>query len=138
MQQPTRRDADEITAASRRLTRLPALVDADPGLVRRGRFLSADVHLGVGSSGHLLAIREGRIADLAPATGLMRSWTFSIRAEPADWLAHWADPPAPGWHDLLAMKKRGLTTIEGDLAPFLRNLQYVKDVLALPRHDRQS
>ena len=41
--------------------------------------------------------------------------------------------PRPGWHDLLALTKRGEAALEGDLHPFMANLQYFKDVLALPR-----
>ena len=41
--------------------------------------------------------------------------------------------PEPGWHDLFALTKRGAAAIEGDLRPLLQNLQYFKDLLALPR-----
>jgi hypothetical protein len=41
--------------------------------------------------------------------------------------------PKAGWHDLLALTKRGEATLEGDIRPFMANLQYFKDVLALPR-----
>jgi hypothetical protein len=46
---------------------------------------------------------------------------------------HWQPMPRPGWHDLLALTKRGEAVLEGDLHPFMSNLQYFKDVLALPR-----
>jgi hypothetical protein len=41
--------------------------------------------------------------------------------------------PEPGWHDLFALTKRGTASFEGDLRPLLQNLQYFKDLLALPR-----
>jgi len=41
--------------------------------------------------------------------------------------------PAPGYHDLFAMKKLGVARVEGDLVPLMANLRYVKDVLAAPR-----
>ena len=41
--------------------------------------------------------------------------------------------PEPGWHDLLALTKRGAARIDGDLQPLLANLQYFKDLLATPR-----
>ena len=41
--------------------------------------------------------------------------------------------PDPGWHDLFALTKRGAASMEGDLRPLLQNLQYFKDLLALPR-----
>jgi hypothetical protein len=41
--------------------------------------------------------------------------------------------PPPGWHDLFALSKKGVMVLEGDLQPLMANLQYVKDLLALPR-----
>jgi len=64
----------------------------------------------------------------------MRSWRFSYRATAAAWAEHWQPAPKPGWHDLLALTKRGEAVLEGDLHPFIANLQYFKDVLALPRY----
>jgi len=46
---------------------------------------------------------------------------------------YWQPMPRPGWHDLLALTKRGEAVLEGDIHPFMTNLQYFKDVLALPR-----
>jgi hypothetical protein len=119
--------------AAARLKTIPERVNADAVLVRRGRFLSADVHIGIGALAFLMAVREGRLGTIEPATALMRPWTFSVRASGADWLKHWQEPADAGWYDILGMKKRGAVTIEGDLKPFLQNLQYMKDVLAAPR-----
>ena len=63
----------------------------------------------------------------------MRSWRFSYRASAAAWAEYWQARPRPGWHDLLALTKRGEAVLEGDLHPFMAHLQYFKDVLALPR-----
>jgi hypothetical protein len=63
----------------------------------------------------------------------MRASTFTIGAQAADWDRFWQVTPAPGWHDIFAMNKRGHALIEGNLMPFMQNLQYFKDVLALPR-----
>ena len=41
--------------------------------------------------------------------------------------------PKAGFHDLLALTKRGEAVVEGELHPFMTHLQYFKDVLALPR-----
>jgi hypothetical protein len=80
------------------------------------------------------SIRAGRIVDLTPAPVLMRSWRFAYRATSAAWTEYWQPMPKPGWHDLLALTKRGEAVLEGDLHPFMSHLQYLKDVLALPRH----
>ena len=112
---------------------IPALLDQTPALIVRGRFLDCECLLGpIGHPFHA-SIRQGRIVDLTPAPVLMRSWRFSYRASPTAWAEHWQAAPRPGFHDLLALTKRGEAMLEGDLHPFIANLQYFKDVLALPR-----
>ena len=113
---------------------IPALLDQAPALIVRGRFLDCECLLGpIGHPFHA-SIRQGRIVDLTPAPVLMRSWRFSYRASSAAWSRHWQAAPRPGFHDLLALTKRGEAVLEGDLHPFIANLQYFKDVLALPRN----
>jgi hypothetical protein len=112
---------------------IPALLEQSPALIVRGRFLDCECLLGpIGQPFHA-SIRAGRIVDLTPAPVLMRSWRFAYRASSVAWAAYWQSEPRPGWHDLLALTKRGEATIEGDLHPFMAHLQYFKDVLALPR-----
>jgi hypothetical protein len=114
---------------------IPALLDQTPALIVRGRFLDCECLLGpIGHPFHA-SIRQGRIVDLTPAPVLMRSWRFSYRASLAAWTEHWQAAPRPGFHDLLALTKRGEAALEGDLHPFIANLQYFKDVLALPRQN---
>ena len=64
---------------------------------------------------------------------LMRSTVLTVRATDEAWRHHWRRMPEPGWHDLFALTKRGAASFEGDLRPLLQNLQYFKDLLALPR-----
>lgn len=63
----------------------------------------------------------------------MRSTAFTVRGTDEAWQRHWEAIPAPGWHDLFALTKRGAASFEGDLRPLLQNLQFFKDLLALPR-----
>jgi hypothetical protein len=112
---------------------LPALVNADADLVRRGRFLTCDFELGIGATVLAVRIENGRIASVARGPFLLKSWDFAIRMAPDTWLKFLAPVPAPGWHDVMALTKRGAARIEGNLQPFMANLQYVKDVLAAPR-----
>jgi len=65
----------------------------------------------------------------------MRSTAFTVRATDEAWTNHWKKMPDPGWHDLFALTKRGAASMEGDLRPLLQNLQYFKDLLALPRRE---
>ena len=112
---------------------IPALLDQTPALIARGRFLDCECLLGPNENPFHVSIRQGRIIDLTPAPVLMRSWRFSFRASATAWAAYWQPVPQPGWHDLLALTKRGEAVLEGDLHPFMVHLQYFKDLLALPR-----
>jgi hypothetical protein len=116
---------------------IPAFLDQTPALIARGRFLDCECLLGPTRHPFHVSIRQGRIVDLAPAPVLMRSWRFSYRASSAAWAEYWQAMPKPGFHDLLALTKRGEAVLEGDLHPFIAHLQYFKDVLALPRQYAQ-
>ena len=120
-------------AIVRTFATLPALLDQAPALMASGRFLDCECLLGSKESPCHVSIRQGRIVDLTPAPVLMRSWRFSFRASSMAWAEYWRTVPRPGWHDLLALTKRGEAVLEGDLHPFMTNLQYFKDLLALPR-----
>lgn len=118
---------------SEAFSQIRALLERDAALIQRGRFLDVDCLLGSTEQAFHVAIRAGRIIDMVPAPVLMRSWTFGYRATPDAWTAFWQPMPKAGWHDLLSLTKRGEATLEGDIHPFMTNLQYFKDLLALPR-----
>jgi hypothetical protein len=123
-------DADAVIEA---FSEIPALLEADPALIARGRFLDCDCRLGPMEQPFFVSIRAGRIVEFAAKPALMRSWRFSYRATPVAWSEYWRPMPRPGFHDLLALIKRGEAAVEGDLHPFMTHLQYFKDLLALPR-----
>jgi hypothetical protein len=111
---------------------LPELLEADTGLLHAGRWLNVDCLLGPAGQPLLVSIRGGRIGEMSlPKT--MPSWRFSYTASPRAWIEYWRREPKPGWHDLLALTKRGEAQLAGDLHPFMTHLQYFKDLLALPR-----
>lgn len=112
---------------------LPDLVNGNAALVRRGRFLTTTFLLAVADVEYLVRIVEGRVAAVERGPFLMRSWTFALRAPADAWERFWQPTPAPGFHDLFAMKKAGVARVEGDLVPLMANLRYVKDVIAAPR-----
>jgi hypothetical protein len=116
-----------------RFARLPDLLAADTDLRRRGQWLSVDCRVDIGPEPFHLTIRDGELAELERGPRLMRATTFSIRATEEAWQRHWQRMPEPGWHDLFALTKRGAAAVEGDLRPLLQNLQFFKDLLALPR-----
>jgi hypothetical protein len=121
-------------AVTKAFAEIPALLERTPALIARGRFLDCECLLGPMDHPFHVSIRSGRIIDLTPPPVLMRSWRFSYRATSAAWAEYWQAMPKPGWHDLLALTKRGEAVLEGDLHPFMAHLQYFKDLLALPRH----
>jgi hypothetical protein len=116
-----------------RFAALPRLLAADADLLRRGGWLTVDCRIDVGDEPFFLSIRDGNLAALDRGPRLMRSTAFTFRATDEAWTNYWQSIPAPGWHDLFALTKRGAASMDGDLRPLLQNLQYFKDLLALPR-----
>ncbi len=113
--------------------RLPALAEADADLVRRGAHLDVRLQVGIGDVPFDVTVARGHVVALERGPLMMRPWRFAVWGTPEAWRRHWEPVPEPGWHDLFALTKRGAARIEGDLQPLLANLQYVKDLLALPR-----
>jgi hypothetical protein len=116
-------------------TALPSLVAANADLMRRGRFLTCDFEIGIDSLPLSVSVVEGGIKAVARGPFLLKPWVFSVRMPADAWLEFLAPVPKPGWHDIMALSKRGVARIEGNLQPFMANLQYIKDVLAAPRAD---
>lgn len=108
---------------------LPGLVNADPALVRRGRFVHVTFLLQVGEDAWLITIERGRIVAATKGPLVMPRWTFALRAEAEDWGRFWAAAPQPGFHDLFALIRHKRLIAEGDLHPFMANLFYFKAVL---------
>jgi hypothetical protein len=114
------------------IERLAEHANADSWLVRRGRFLDVTFLIEVGEA-YLVHVRRGRIEQIDKGPLVLPRWTFALRAPQEAWAAFWQPVPPPGFHDLIAMLKSGALRIEGDQHPFMANLRYFKDLLALPR-----
>ena len=108
-------------------------VNADARLVARGRHVDVVLLLGVGSETWRLDIRRGRIEAAETGPFVMPACTFRIDAPAEEWERFWEPVPRPGHHDILALMKRRVLTLEGDLHPLMANLFYFKAVLAAPR-----
>jgi hypothetical protein len=113
--------------------RLPELVNRDQWLVSRGKYLTSECLIEIGGTPFFLSIELGRVRTLERGPQLMRPWCFAIRGSACGWMKLWQPIPEPGWHDIFALTKSGQFRIEGDIAPFMANLQYFKDLLAVPR-----
>ena len=105
-------------------------VNADEGLVRRGRYLTTTFLLEVGQTAWLIQIFEGRIVSVTSGPFVMPSSAFALRAPEAEWQKFWSPQPPPGSNDLLALIKRRVLKAEGNLQIFMSHLRYFKDVLA--------
>ena len=126
-----RRSRSDACAAAFR--QLPDLLERNASLIERGRFLTVDCLVGTPEAEFLVSIRAGRITQMQAPPPLMRPWRFAYRATPEAWCEFWRPYPNAGWHDLLALTKRRAARLEGDIHPFMANLQYFKELLALPR-----
>jgi hypothetical protein len=112
-------------------------VNADDGLVRRGRYLTTTFLLEIGDTDWLIAIAEGRVVSVARGPFVMPSWSFALRAPAAEWEKFFSERPPPGSNDLLAMVRRRVLRIEGNLQVFMAHLRYFKEALATLRpHQR--
>jgi hypothetical protein len=104
----------------------------DTDLLRRGSLVDTCCLIEIGTEQLLLTIRNGR-PTVAESIPLLGSWEFAIRAGAEAWMALWQPVPKAGRHDLFALYKRGEMHFEGQLQPFMANLQYFKDLVTLPR-----
>src|SRR6476619_7323163 len=123
----------EHAALAAKIEQLPRLVNEDVDLVRRGAWVDLQFQIGLGTTPYFVTVTGGRIGACERGPILMRSSRFQINATEEGWRKFWEPIPEPGWHDLLALTKRGAARIDGDLHPLLANLQYFKDLLAAPR-----
>ena len=115
------------------IDRLGAMANADAWLVHRGRFLDVALLIEAGAEAYIVRIHRGRVEEIAKGPHVMPRWTFALRASREAWDTFWQPVPPPGFHDLIAMMKTGSLKVEGDQHPFMANLRYFKDLLALPR-----
>lgn len=104
-------------------------VNGDEALVRRGRFLTTTFLLEVGTASWLVSVFEGRIAAVTRGPFVMPSSSFALRAPEAEWQKFWSPRPPPGSNDLMALIKRRVLRVEGDLHVFMANLRYFKEAL---------
>ncbi|MEM7188377.1 MAG: hypothetical protein AAF439_02085 [Pseudomonadota bacterium] len=111
------------------ITALPDVVNANPALVRRGRWTDADMLFESGDDAWVVAIRAGRIEAVTPVDLQVTSYDFAIRGTAEAWEKFWSSPPPPMHHDLHALIRAGKVRLEGDLDMLQGNLLYLKLVL---------
>jgi hypothetical protein len=117
------------------LNTIARLVNADDGLVRRGRYVDTTFMITIGDDGHLVRVQEGRIAAVTSGPFITPDYSFALRAARDVWEKFWKPLPPRGYTDIFALVKFRRIRVEGDLHPFMSNLLYFKDVLASPRKE---
>ncbi len=122
--------AERDASIATRMAGLADAVNADPVLLRRGRYLDTTCQLDIGADTFLLRIIDGRIAELRRGPFVTPSATLAISGEAEAWHRLLAFAPPPGDHDLLAFVKRRELRLVGDLHPLMSHLLYFKGVLA--------
>ena len=115
------------------IERIQELVNADPAITRWGRHLNDSFMVEVGTEQYLFTVRAGRVESIEKGPLVQRAWRFAIRAKSESWAQFWQKVPAPGWHDLFALLRRGDVAFEGDQRVLMSHLLYLKLLLASPR-----
>ena len=110
-------------------------VNGDAALVRRGRYLTTTFLLEIGPAACLVSIFEGRIVSVTPGPFVMPSSSFALRTSAEEWDKFSSIRPPPGSNDLMALIKRRVLKVEGDLHVFMANLRYFKEALAKLRNE---
>lgn len=113
-------------------TAIPDLVNQHSRLQQQGRHVTTQFLVMSSEEQYLFAVHKGK---MSVTTGplVMPEWQFTLRAQTQGWERFWAPNPEPGWHDLFAMIKFKTLVAEGDLHPFITNLFWFKEILAIPR-----
>ena len=114
------------------------LVNADAGLVRRGRFVVTTFLIAIDDTDTLIRIQEGRVVKVTPGPFITPDYSFALRASREVWEKFWQPLPPLGFTDMFALVKQKLMRVEGDIHPFMANLLYFKDVIASPRQIKQK
>ena len=108
-------------------------LDDTPHLVRLGRLFSETVLIEVDGQEYYLAFEKGRLISVTAGPSRKTPWRFGLRTD-ADALSEfWKPRPAPGFHDIFGLVKTGRGRIDGDILCLVKNLRFLKEVLALAR-----
>jgi hypothetical protein len=101
----------------------------------RRRSVNVTFLLQFGHVGLRIGIQQGKVIEVVELASLapLATFDFSIKAGADAWRRFWKAVPDAGSHDIFALTRNGDMTIEGNLYPFMANLQYIKDLLAIGR-----
>ncbi len=129
---------DEQALSQRLVSALNSPAARSDAFARRASTFTADWIVRVGSIAHLVRCEAGRVSACEARVPLLHATRLAVSGSARAWQELWASVPRAGWHDLFALTKRGEMRMEGDMPLLLAHLQYVKDVLNLPREETRS
>ncbi|WP_306132055.1 hypothetical protein [Roseivivax marinus] len=118
------------------VTQMQARLEERPHTIRLGRLFSETVLLKVDDDEHYLVFDKGRIAEVLPGPSKKIPYRFALVTDGAALDEFWQRLPEPGFHDIFGLVKIERAQILGDILTLVKNLRFIKDVLALPREGR--
>ena len=112
-------------------------INSNKRLIENGRWLNITFTFGIADKDYLFEIQSGNVLSIHEREILTQSGTFKIYGKRDSWNKHWLKVPPRDYHDIFAMLAKKIIYIDGDLTPFIQNLQYFKDLIASHRdmHD---
>ena len=108
-------------------------VNKDSQIISRGKWVNVKFILNVDTSDFIIDIKNGRINSIQLRKVDTESGEFKISSSLNNWKKHWLKIPPRDYHDLFAMLSKKLIKIDGNIIPFMQNLQYFKDLIASNR-----
>lgn len=112
---------------------LQELVNANPALVRRGRWTDMVMLLAIGDDNWMVDIKAGRIHAMQREEWAVSGYDVALRAPRDAWEAFWQPLPPPMHHDLSALVRAGKMRLEGNIDLLMANFLYVKLMLEVLR-----
>lgn len=118
------------------ITQMQSKLADQPHLQHLGRLFSATVLLKVDDGEHYLTFRDGLLADIQTGPSKKIPYQVGFVTDGDAMKEFWTPLPRPGFHDIFGLVKIGRAEILGDILVLVKNLRFLKAVLALPRGER--
>jgi hypothetical protein len=108
-------------------------INSNQDLLKRGKWVNLTFTFGIENTDYLIEIINGKVNSIKKRVLSTKSGVFRIHGESVSWEKHWLKNPPRDYHDIFAMLAKKIIILEGDLTPFIQNLQYFKDLIASNR-----
>lgn len=119
------------------MRQMQAELERKPHLQRIGRLFSETVLLKIDGMEFYLVFDKGRIDRVVEGPSKKTPYRFGFITDSEALAEFWKATPRAGFHDIFAMVKIGRAEIVGDMLLLVKNLRFFKEVIALPRAQRQ-